>query len=472
MSGIHLEENSKSMHLSLILGATLTLAFSIRLGVRLTFGEDYFWRNGYSIYYTLAENIVSGNGFCLPNTCAWLPPVYPLFLSLSVLSEKSYLMIVVPQALLGAGTALCAFLIGRHIFNVSVGILACAITAFYPYYVIHDTALQETGLLTFCTALAMLLLLRASKLNRNVDWFLAGVALGPIPLIRASVAPAVGVGLVWCALWGASGNYLERLRKSFVLLIAVAAVTGPWLVRTYHLTGAPIFSSQNGFALWMGNNSYTFSHYPAGSIDRSRDEAWLKLSETDRVDFQQLANDENARSNWFANRALVYVRENPVLVLKGMVRKLEAAFSWRLNPLRELPEQLAYSIAYVPLAIFGLIGMYLARRRREVILIGMLFLAFICVTAVFWAHTSHRSYLDVYLIVFAASVMERLCRSNVLTGCLSGIPFAHYLQTPNVDRDRDIATEQQTKRMVCPTRFANEADNDGNSVSRPAGRQR
>jgi len=49
----------------------------------------------------------------------------------------------------------------------------------------HDTALQETGTVTFCAALAMWLRLRASKLNRNIDWFLAGVALGAIPLIRA-----------------------------------------------------------------------------------------------------------------------------------------------------------------------------------------------------------------------------------------------------------------------------------------------
>ena len=408
MSGMQLETNSKPAHLSLILGATLSLAFSIRLGVRLAFGEDYFWSNSYSIYYTLAENIVSGNGFCFKNTCAWLPPVYPLFLTLSVLSGQNYLLIVIPQALLGAGTALCAYMIARHIFNPSVGVWACAITAFYPYYVMHDTALQETGLVTFCTALAVSLLLRASKLNRNIDWFLSGLALGAIPLIRASVAPAVGVGLVWCALWGASGNYLDRLRKSFVLLIAVATVTGPWLARTYHLTGAPVFSSQTGWALWMGNNAETFSHYPAESIDRSRDEAWLKLSDDDRADLQQLANDEHARSNWFAHRALEYIRENPLLVLKGAFRKLEAAFSWKLNPFREVLVQSAYSIAYVPVFILGLSGMYWARRRRETILIGMLFLAFICVSTVFWAHTSHRSYLDVYLIVFAASVVERL----------------------------------------------------------------
>src|SRR5262249_21984312 len=161
--------------------------------------------------------------------------------------------------------------------------------AFYPYYVMHDTALQETGMVTFCTALSVWLLMRASKLNRNIDWFLAGVVLGAIPLIRASVAPVIGVGLLWCALWGTQGNCLDKLRKSSILLLAVALVTGPWLARTYLLTGVPVFSSQTGWALWMGNNPDTFSRYPAESIDRSRDEAWFKLVEADRADLQRLA---------------------------------------------------------------------------------------------------------------------------------------------------------------------------------------
>jgi hypothetical protein len=37
--------------------------------------------------------------------------------------------------------------------------------------------------------------------------------------------------------------------------------------------------------------------------------------------------------------------------------------------------------------------------------IHLLFLSFIAVTAVFYAQTSHRSFLDVYWIVFAASVL-------------------------------------------------------------------
>jgi 4-amino-4-deoxy-L-arabinose transferase-like glycosyltransferase len=432
MSRIRSKTDSKPAHLALILGVTLTLAFLIRLGVRIAFGEDDFWRHSYFIYYTLAQNIVSGKGFCFENTCAWLPPLYPLFLTLSVLSGKNYLLIVVFQALLGVGTALCAFLIGRHIFNSSVGILACVITAFYPYYMMHDTALQETGMVTFCTALSVWLLLRASKLNRVTDWFLAGMALGTIPLVRASATVSLGVGLLWCAVWGASGNYLERLQKSFVVLLAIASITSPWLMRNYHLTGVPLFNSQTGSALWTGNNPKTFSRYPAESIDRSRDEAWLALSDADRATLQRLATDENGRSTWLAHRALVYMRENPAQVLQGMLRKIDAGFSWRLNPFRKPLAQMAYSIAYVPVAILGLIGMFLFRRQRELILIGMLFIAFICVTAVFWAHTSHRSYLDVYWIVFAASVLERVW--TALTSSWPTFPAFPFRQIVNRER--------------------------------------
>jgi hypothetical protein len=45
-------------------------------------------------------------------------------------------------------------------------------------------------------------------------------------------------------------------------------------------------------------------------------------------------------------------------------------------------------------------------------LIYLLFVAFIAVTALFWAHTSHRSHLDVYLIVFAAAATRRIMEAQ------------------------------------------------------------
>lgn len=46
----------------------LAIAFLIRLGVRLAFGEDYFWTTGYGFYYQLAESALAGKGFCLGTT--------------------------------------------------------------------------------------------------------------------------------------------------------------------------------------------------------------------------------------------------------------------------------------------------------------------------------------------------------------------------------------------------------------------
>jgi 4-amino-4-deoxy-L-arabinose transferase-like glycosyltransferase len=388
--------------------AFTTIALLARLAVRVAFGESDFWINSYSAYYDLAENVVSGKGFCFGTTCAFWPPLYPLFLASTALAGKHYLLIVIPQALMGAGTALCAFLIGRGLFNTSVGVLACAITAIYPYYVMHDTALQETGMLTFVTVLSVYLLLRASKLNRNGDWFLAGLALGLIALTRASVAPALGVALIWTAVWGTRPIFREKVLKTSLVLLAVLVMVGPWLIRTYRLTGAAVLSSQTGSALWKGNNPQTFSAYPTRSIDISTGNAWTALSDADKEDLERLGGNEIEQSNWYAHRARGFIRQHPWLTIQAGLRKLEAAFSWRLNPVREPLAQASYAVFYVPISILGLFGLFLGRRNRGVILIGMLFIAFIAVTAVFWAHTSHRSYLDVYLIVLTASVVDRV----------------------------------------------------------------
>src|SRR5437773_8829104 len=106
-------------HYRQVLAVLLGVAFLVRISVRVAFGETYFWTHSYIEYYDLAEYFVSGKGLCFDTTCAFWPPLYPLFLALTVLGGKHYLLIVVPQAVLGAGTALCAFLLGRRLFNKS-----------------------------------------------------------------------------------------------------------------------------------------------------------------------------------------------------------------------------------------------------------------------------------------------------------------------------------------------------------------
>ena len=117
----------------------------------------------------------------------------------------------------------------------------------------------------------------------------------------------------------------------------------------------------------------------------------------------KLASNEVAQDNYFLKLAIAYIKANPALTVRRAFSKVGAGFSWRLNPERGFWVQVVYFISYFPVFILGLVGLYLARREwRKQSLIYGIFLTFIAVTAVFYAHTSHRSYLDVYLIVFAA----------------------------------------------------------------------
>jgi 4-amino-4-deoxy-L-arabinose transferase-like glycosyltransferase len=387
-----------------ILAAILAAAFAARLGARLVLGESHFWTNSYSYLYDLAQGVARGDGFCQAAGCE-RPPLYLAFLALTTFAGKNYLAIVIPQALIGAGTAGLAFLIARRLFTPLAGLLAAAIVAFYPYYVIHDTALQDTSLATFALALAVWLLLRASQDGRASNWWLSGIALGALVLVRAAMAPTVILILLWALVWGTRGPLIAKVRNALILVAALALTLTPWLTYVYRATGVLSLSTDTGYVLWQGNNAGVFAYYPSQSIDRSALEYFATLPPPDQAALDRLSGNPAAVSERYQRRAVAFIRDDPWRSVQYAARKLTAAFSWTFNPYRGELAQWAYAASYVPVALLGITGMVMARRRPETVLIAMLYLAFIGVSAVFFAHTSHRTYLDIYWIVFAASVL-------------------------------------------------------------------
>ena len=159
---------SKLWHGPYALAAILLAAAALRFGVRMGLGIDGYWTSGYSLYHDLARELAAGRGFCLRGTCAWVPPLYPMMLAASILLWGTHaLPVIALQALIGAATAACAFAIGQRVFDRRVGLLAAAFTAFYPYYVVHDTALQDTSLHALLTATSVTLLLRGAATSRT-----------------------------------------------------------------------------------------------------------------------------------------------------------------------------------------------------------------------------------------------------------------------------------------------------------------
>jgi 4-amino-4-deoxy-L-arabinose transferase-like glycosyltransferase len=390
------------------------VALLLRVVVRCFSGSADFWDNGYTFYFHIAHDIAAGRGISDIPFDAGRVPLYPMFLAAVTFGQKSFLSVVVAQSLVGAGTVVCAALLAGEMFGRSAAITAGAITAVYPYYVVHDTALQETSLYTLFTALAVLVLLRTRRSGSGVTAACAGLTLGAAVLTRSSLAPFAFLAPLWLAIPGVfrAGRWRQACWAAVICGGAAALILSPWLIWSFRLTG-PLTSQQPGYRLWIGNNPYTFSHYPYESIDRSRDAAHEALRPQDIRELEALHTTGAGVDPWFRQKGLEYIREHPSLAFGNALGKLGAAFGWLPSPRKSFWPNLVHSLAYGAVMTLGLWGMWSGRRHwREHLVFYALFASFAVTTAVFWGHTSHRAYLDVYWIVFAAGVLQQFHRSN------------------------------------------------------------
>jgi 4-amino-4-deoxy-L-arabinose transferase-like glycosyltransferase len=388
----------------------VAFAFAARVAVRVCTGERDFWENGYTFFYALAQNIAAGNGISVDGRfpTAFRVPLYPIFLSVVTLGHQVFLSVVIAQSLVGAATVLCAALIARELFGNTAATIAAVITAIYPYYVVHDTALQETSLYTFLMALAVLLLLRLRRSGSAVTAISAGVVLGAAVLTRANLAPFALLAPLWVALAGGPRAVEWRLRFRVAVICAVVGIVTvtPWLIRSYKLTGSPTLSTQSGFFLWLGNNPYTFSHYPQEFIDLSVAPAMAALTPPEESELAARHGNEALVDDWFRKKGLDYIRDNPWRAIGNGLRKIADAFGWLPSPRRSFWPSLAHVLSYGAVMTFGLWGIWAGRRCwREHSIFYAQFVAFAAVTAVFFGHTGYRAYLDVYWIVFAAGIL-------------------------------------------------------------------
>jgi 4-amino-4-deoxy-L-arabinose transferase-like glycosyltransferase len=366
---------------ALVLGFAGRVAWQLRLA-------DYF-ASGYSHFFGIARSLLAGEGF----PSALRPPIYPLFLAAASLGGVSSLSVIALQAALGCGTAYLAYAIARALFDRATALCALTLVSLYPYYVAHDGALQETTLHTFLVAAAVhqtLYTLRTPGRHTPSLW--AGLWLGLAWMTRASTLPFIVLLVGRIAL--------RRVRAALVVAAVCFAVACPWLIRNQLRLGAPIATSHSGYLLFVAHNPHTFDFYPERSIDLSAGASYGALSAAEK---ERLAGlPELARDRAFQRLGLSYLFQDPVRAARAALVKLSAGFSPWLNPTRDALAQLAYAIGYVPLLLLGALG--LARAPKDPIFL-LLPLAFCAVTALFWAHTSHRAHLDIYLAIFAASVL-------------------------------------------------------------------
>ena len=405
-------------------------AFSLRFGFgvfKYYFGIPFldimpvnWWGSGYSQYSEIAINFIEGNGLTsAPGSDGFVhamrPPLYPLFLSMIYfLFGKNSLPPIFLHSLLGAFSVVLVFLIAKRMFENNVAIVASFLVSIYPYYVVHDTALQETSFLTLLTALSVFCFFRVIDLNRMSDYIIAGICLGLTALVKETMLLLFPFVIIWFLLNSNQRNK-EIVKRIVLFSVCFVLVISTWVIRNYFVHGKAVFKIGSGVQLWTAHNPDTLSYYPWSTLCMSTSKALSRITKDDRGKLEKMTVFE--QNDEFSKRALDFALENPFLEMKFAAVKIFAGFSPMLSPSsKNFYKRIFYTLSYTPVLLFGIIGIYLGRgKKREHSIFYFMLFSFAFVSAVAWAHTTYRLYLDLYLIIFASFAFLRFFRKANIT---------------------------------------------------------
>lgn len=389
---------------SRVVVSAVTIGIVLRFAVRLWLGESSFLADGYTFYVTLADNLLSGVGLCygVNDHCALRLPVYPMFLAVFRAGPGLYPWVPAAQAVLGGAAIAITAWIGRTQFDERVGASAAVATAINPYSVVHDTALQDTVVLNLLILAAVAVLIRTRSHPSASSWSWCGLLLGASVLTSGRIALLVPCAVGW-AFASAGWSIGSRLRAGLLVALPIVVLVGGWMVRNWVLVGAPVLTTEGGESLYFGNGPLAFAHFPERSIDLNYGEI-EHLPHDQQAALIALDKQDVAIDRLYRSWAMAYITAHPGETLGGAFRKLWVSASAYLSPARPGIVQTGYRVVFAPIHVLALYGLWRAGFGRQPhVLMTLVLLSFAVTTAVFWAHTSHKSYLDPLLFVYAAA---------------------------------------------------------------------
>jgi hypothetical protein len=182
------------------------------------------------------------------------------------------------------------------------------------------------------------------------------------------------------------------------------------------VAGAPVLTTEAGERLWFANNARTFAHFPERSIDRTADELIVIVPADTRAMLDHFPGNEPERDALVRGWALDYMAEDPQRTVAGAARKIWIAASAQLSPARSSLLQIGYAMVFIPIHLAAIWMLWRVGQRPGHGLTWLLLISFAVTTAAFWAHTSHKSYLDAVLFVYAAAALCSLLPARAPAG--------------------------------------------------------
>jgi 4-amino-4-deoxy-L-arabinose transferase-like glycosyltransferase len=315
--------------------------------------------------------------------------------------------VLLVQTLIGPVTIVLTWLLGRRLFGPRVGLVAAAAVAVAPFAWQFEVRLLAESIVTPLTVLLMLVLLERAPTPARV--VAVGLLTGLIILTRPSaiyLLPAIAAALL------IAGGLRRGAVLTGLALLVTALVIAPWAVRNHDVSGKWVpLSSQDGapYGTFNDDAAHDKNNPWAWRLSNRRDAPVLKRARQ----LGELGLRARLKHNYTQ-----YIKDHPSSLMKafywnGLTRLWdvrrprhvldEARFTGRSRTITGIG--LAVYWVLLPLAVAGL---WLARRRRA--LVVPLLLMALSASIVFSAEggTRYRAPFEPLIAVLAASAAVAL----------------------------------------------------------------
>lgn len=400
------------------------LAAIIALGLGLRVAEAWDGRPPVydaAAYATIAANLAEGEGFTLGEAATqpasnYSPGVPLLVAALHELSGGPHERLArLVLALIGALAAPLAFLIGRRLAGPGAGLIGAGAVAIYPALLEYQGMTMGEPLAATLLAGAVLAILRAAEGRaRPFRWFLPGMLLGALTLVRPEYLGIAGLIAVVVAVRQGRDGWRRCGIEALVLVAGLAVVVLPWTARNaVALDRFVPVSTGGGQVLFAG--TYLPSDGDPERVGREvlerHPELGRALPAEPRLEQILAALAAQRYPRLETDRALARmgrdqlwdaVTEQPLDYAGFFAAKLWRV--WGHGP-REVMREPAWALLHWLLVGFGLAGLLvLARERRwEVLLLGVILLA-IAATGALLVASPRRALVTVPLLAALAGV--------------------------------------------------------------------
>ena len=407
-----------------ILIAIITISVTVRVIAALYLGNRVETLPGIHdqiSYHTLSLRLIGGHGLTFgeywwPATQADAPTAHWSYLYLGYLSAIYKIVGVKPlvarlaQAIIvGILQPYLAFLIGRRVFNQTVGLAAAALTAIYGYFIYYAAALMTESFYIVAIMVSLYLAILLTDLGSASDskpgvgqiikWGLAlGIVLGIAVLLRQLFLLFIPFLFFW-VLWRAGKNQFSTLAVSGVVILIIIL---PFTIFNYTRFNRFVLLNTNaGFAFFWGNHPIYGNHFEPILPDNMG--SYQDLIPENIRDLDEAALDQE-----LLIRGFQFVLDDPIRYVRLSVSRIPPYFKFWPSSESSLVSNIVRVGSFgilLPFILYGLVLSFIRRKKplskQPLSLLYLYIAVYSAMHVLSWTLIRYRLPVDAILVIFA-----------------------------------------------------------------------